>query len=96
MFITLFCKCKRHVFHLSASNGGTGENHQLFYICCRSNVSDIQHMREQKPLGQFTRQLAKELAVKQITINAVPEDIANVIEFLTSEQFNGSQTRRSV
>lgn len=43
-------------------------------------------MREQKALEQFTRQLAKELAVKQITINAVPEDIANVIEFLTSEQ----------
>ncbi|MFJ9290685.1 SDR family oxidoreductase [Bacillus halotolerans] len=56
------------------------------YICCRSNVSDIQHMREQKALGQFTRQLAKELAVKQIIINAVPEDIANVIEFLMSEQ----------
>ncbi|CAM2140853.1 hypothetical protein PT2222_120327 [Paraburkholderia tropica] len=53
-------------------------------------------MREQKALGQFTRQLAKELAVKQITINAVPEDIANVIEFLTSEQSNGSQTKRSV
>lgn len=35
---------------------------------------------------QFTRQLAKELAVKQITINAVLEDIANVIEFLMSEQ----------